>query len=270
MIRLPLVVVRGGGDLASGVIHRLHRCGFPVFILECEQPSAIRRHVSFCEAVYAESMTIEGVTCERVYNVVQGYEVLKKGNIPLLIDPKGNKIQEIQPEIVVDAILAKKNLGTHKDMAPIVIGLGPGFIAKDDVDVVVETKRGHTLGRYYLEGSAIANTGIPGKINGYGKERVLHAPVGGCMREIAHIGDVVEKGQCIAYIGDCEIKATLTGVLRGILKTGYNVPKGMKMADIDPRLEEVENCDTISDKARCISGGVLEAILSLLQGRSSL
>lgn len=267
MIRLPMVVVRGGGDLASGVIYKLHQCGFPVFILECEQPSAIRRRVSFCEAVYTNTTTVEKLTCERVFNIMQGYEVLKKGNIPLLVDPKGDSIQELQPTVVVDAILAKRNIGTNIDMADVVIGLGPGFTAGKDVDMVVETKRGHRLGSIYITGSAIANTGVPGVIEGYGKERVIHAPAFGVMKEVAHIGDIVEQGQCIAYIEDCEVQATITGVLRGILRTGYVVSKGMKMADIDPRKEEVENCNTISEKARCIAGGVVEAILYHLNKR---
>ena len=257
------VVVRGGGDLATGVIHKLYQCGFEVIILECAQPTAIRRYVSFSDAVYHKQCTVEEITCEYVSCIEDVPHVLEKHHIPLLVDALGNSIKQLQPDVVVDAIIAKKNVGTYKDMANIVIALGPGFEAGKDVHAVIETKRGHRLGRIYYKGCAAENTGIPGKINGYGKERVIHAPADGMMKACASIGEVVQQGQCIAKLDHVEVYATITGVLRGILPDGFQVWKGLKMADIDPREDQVDNCTTISDKARCIAGGVLEAILHL-------
>lgn len=256
------VVVRGGGDLASGVIHRLHRCGYRVLILECEKPSAIRRMVSFCEAVYDGEAFVEGVLCRRIEKLSQCDEVWTAGEIPLLVDTKGECLKSWRPQALVDAILAKKNLGTARGMAEITIGLGPGFCAGYDVDYVVETKRGHNLGRPIEEGCAAANTGIPGIVGGFGKERVIHAPCAGILTSTAQIADIVEQGQEIAYIGDTRVRASLTGVLRGMIRDGYEVYEGMKIADIDPRKDEKENCYAISDKARCIAGGVVEILLS--------
>lgn len=259
------IVVRGGGDLATGTIYKLWKSGFKVLVLECQYPSAIRRRVAFSEAVYSGSQTVEDATCRLVDDLREAQKVICKGDIPLIVDPKGEMISECRPAVVVDAILAKKNLGTKKDMAPKTIALGPGFEAGKDVDYVIETKRGHRLGRIITEGCAIPNTGVPGMIAGYGKERVIHSPAKGIFHEIRHIGDEVKKGEIIGtitYENVCvEVTASLTGVLRGIIRGGYPVTEGFKIADIDPRLEEKENCDTISDKARCIAGGVLEAVL---------
>ena len=179
-----------------------------------------------------------------------------------MIDPKGEMIKQLHPIAVVDAILAKKNLGTTRDMAPITIALGPGFTAGEDVDVVIETMRGHRLGRIIKEGSAIPNTGIPGVIKGFGKERVIHSPAAGIMHNRSRIGDIVEKDQIIAMVDEMPVYASLTGVLRGIIRDGYKVPKGMKLADIDPRKEQKKNCNTISDKARCIAGSVVEVLMA--------
>ena len=262
-----LIIVRGGGDLATGTIYKLHQCGFPVLVLETEKPSAIRRNVAFCEAVYQGSQTVEGTTCTLAHSPEEAVHCLRAGRLPMLIDPAGDCISEFQPLAVVDAILAKENLGTRRDMAPITVGLGPGFEAGADVDAVVETKRGHNLGRVLYSGSAAPNTGIPGIIGGYGKERVIHSPAAGILRNLARITDTVTKGQTIALVetaeGQVPVQATLTGLLRGLLRDGYPVPKGFKIADIDPRMEQYGNCFTISDKARCIAGGVLEAILHL-------
>ena len=181
--------------------------------------------------------------------------------MPVVEDPDGLWIDKLKPQIVVDAILAKKNMGTYKDMAPLVIGLGPGFTAGDDVHVVVETMRGHQLGRIITKGMAIPNTGIPGVIAGVGKERVIHSPAAGKMRNVAQITDIVKKGDIIAYIDDTPVYASLDGVLRGLLRDGFDIPKGFKIADIDPRISEQGNCFTISDKARTIAGGVLQAVL---------
>ena len=257
------IVVRGGGDLASGTVYKLFQCGFEVIILECEKPTSIRRYVSFSEAIYQGKTRVENVECELANTIDEIEEIIHNKKVTILVDPFGASLEALHPDVVVDAILAKKNLGTHMQMANIVIALGPGFEAGKDVHAVIETKRGHSLGRIYYEGQAIANTGVPGIIGGYGKERVIHAPCDGVLQCMANIGDIVEKGQCIAIINNEEVYATITGVLRGILPDGFNVWKGLKMADIDPRKEQVENCATISDKARCIAGGVLEAILHL-------
>ena len=260
------VIVRGGGDLASGVIHRLHRCGYRVLILECEKPSAIRRKVAFCEAVYDKTAEVEGVLCRQANALEECDKIWQAGEIPLIVDPDGTCIGTLHEQgkvaALIDAILAKKNLGTAKEMAPLTIGLGPGFTAGLDVDYVVETMRGHDLARIITEGCAIPNTGIPGMVGGVSKERVIHSPGTGMIRGIAHIADIVEKGQILAYVGDVPVEASITGVLRGIIKDGYYVLAGMKIADIDPRKEEKKNCFTISDKARCIAGSVVEILLS--------
>ena len=235
-----------------------------VLILEIDNPSAIRRKVAFCDAVFDKVAQVEDMTCVLAESKEELKDIWEKNQIPLMIDPEGRMIEELTPIAVIDGILAKKNLGTKRDMAPITIGLGPGFSAPEDVCAVIETKRGHRLGRVIYEGSAIANTGIPGIIGGYGKERVIHAPVSGKIKNIHEIGDLVEKGEVIAKIGDTPVLASLTGVLRGIIKDGYPVTKGLKIADIDPRKEEQKNCYTISDKARCVGGGALEALMHLL------
>ena len=262
-----LIVVRGGGDLATGTIYKLHQCGFPVLVLETEKPSAIRRNVAFSEAVYQGTQTVEGTTCTLAASVEEAAALLNAGKLTMLNDPEGESIFHFQPLAVVDAILAKKNLGTRRDMAPITVALGPGFTAGADVDAVVETKRGHNLGKVLYSGAAAPNTGIPGIIGGYGKERVIHSPASGILRNVARITDTVTQGQTIALVeteaGEVPVQATLTGLLRGLIRDGYPVTKGFKIADIDPRLEEYNNCFTISDKARCIAGGVLEAILHL-------
>lgn len=262
-----LIVVRGGGDLATGTIHKLHQCGFPVLILETENPSAIRRNVAFCEAVYAGTQTVEGLTCTLANDLDEAISLLRARELPLLVDPQGACIARLRPLAVVDAILAKRNLGTHMGMAPITVALGPGFTAGEDVRAVVETKRGHNLGRVIYRGMAAANTGTPGVIAGYGKERVIHSPAGGVLRNVRAITDVVKKGDVIARIetrlSSVPVLATIDGLLRGLIRDGYPVTEGFKIADIDPRIEEYDNCFTISDKARCIAGGVLEAILHL-------
>ena len=256
-----MIIVRGGGDLATGTIYKLHQCGYNVLILETARPTAIRREVSFCEAVYDGSYQVEDVICRRVDTKEQCERAWEKREVPLMIDPKGAMIKEMRPEAVVDAILAKKNLGTTKNMAGLTIALGPGFRAGEDVDYVIETKRGHRLGRVIEQGSAIANTGIPGMIGGFGAERVIHAPAAGMIHVLSPIGSIVEKGQTIATIGEVSVYATLDGVLRGMIRDGFAVEKGLKIADIDPRIQEKENCTTISDKARCIAGGVLEVLV---------
>ena len=260
-----LIIVRGGGDLATGTIYKLKKSGFPVLILEVPNPSAIRRNVAFCEAVYQGTQTVEDMTCYLVESVEQAEQFIHEGKLCVLVDPMGESIARLKPLAVIDAILAKKNLGTNRNMAPITLALGPGFVAGEDVDAVIETKRGHNLGRVLWEGAAAPNTGIPGVIGGYGKERVIHCPAKGILRNVKKITDTVSRGEVIAVVeteeGNVPVKATLDGILRGLIRDGYPVHVGFKMADIDPRAEEYENCFTISDKARCIAGGVLEALL---------
>ena len=256
-----LVIVRGGGDLATGTIHCLHQCGFKVLVLEIGQPTTIRRQAAFSEAMYHGETVVEGVHARRVTDQDQIMQCFEAGIVPIAEDTRGQWIKALGPDVVVDAIIAKKNLGTRIEMAPLVIGLGPGFVAGADVHVVIETMRGHNLGRILTTGSALPNTGIPGVVAGFSKERVIHSPVAGVMHHVAAIGDVVKKGDTIAYVGQTPVYATLDGVLRGLLNDGLSVPEGFKIADIDPRLSEQQNCVTISDKARTIAGGVLQAIL---------
>lgn len=281
MKKKDLIVVRGAGDLATGTIHRLKKAGFRLLVLEAEHPAAIRRQVALSEAVYAGSARVEDVEAVRMdvdlaekknrkELLEQEMErIWKKDGVPVLVDPAGLSIAALRPAVVVDAILAKKNLGTTKEMAPLVIALGPGFTAGEDVDVVIETKRGHNLGRVIRSGSAVPNTGIPGIIGGYGKERVMHAQAEGILRSVASIGDIVEARAVIAEIetenGTVPVEASLSGLLRGLIRDGYPVTKGFKIADIDPRKEELQNCFTISDKARCIAGSVLEVICGELE-----
>ena len=281
MKKKDLIVVRGAGDLATGTIHRLKKAGFRLLVLEAEHPAAIRRQVALSEAVYAGSARVEDVEAVRMdvdlaekknrkELLEQEMErIWKKDGVPVLVDPAGLSIAALRPAVVVDAILAKKNLGTTKEMAPLVIALGPGFTAGEDVDVVIETKRGHNLGRLIRSGSAVPNTGIPGIIGGYGKERVMHAQAEGILRNAASIGDIVEARAVIAEIetenGTVPVEASLSGLLRGLIRDGYPVTKGFKIADIDPRKEELQNCFTISDKARCIAGSVLEVICGELE-----
>lgn len=281
MKKKDLIVVRGAGDLATGTIHRLKKAGFRLLVLEAEHPAAIRRQVALSEAVYAGSARVEDVEAVRMdvdlaekknrkELLEQEMErIWKKDGVPVLVDPAGLSIAALRSAVVVDAILAKKNLGTTKEMAPLVIALGPGFTAGEDVDVVIETKRGHNLGRVIRSGSAVPNTGIPGIIGGYGKERVMHAQAEGILRNAASIGDIVEARAVIAEIetenGTVPVEASLSGLLRGLIRDGYPVTKGFKIADIDPRKEELQNCFTISDKARCIAGSVLEVICGELE-----
>lgn len=281
MKKKDLIVVRGAGDLATGTIHRLKKAGFRLLVLEAEHPAAIRRQVALSEAVYAGSARVEDVEAVRMDVDLaekknrkelleqEMEQIWKKDGVPVLVDPAGLSIAALRPAVVVDAILAKKNLGTTKEMAPLVIALGPGFTAGEDVDVVIETKRGHNLGRVIRSGSAVPNTGIPGIIGGYGKERVMHAQAEGILRNVASIGDIVEARAVIAEIetenGTVPVEASPSGLLRGLIRDGYPVTKGFKIADIDPRKEELQNCFTISDKARCIAGSVLEVICGELE-----
>lgn len=258
-----IVLIRGGGDLATGVIQSFVRAGCSVLILETDRPTSIRRTVSLSEAVYNRQVTVEDITSIRVETLSQMHAAWEGGNVPLAIDPKGKWIQEVKPLAVIDAIIAKKNLGTHRAMAPITIGVGPGFCAGEDVDIVVESNRGHQLGRLILEGCALANTGVPGAVKGYTKERVIYSVAEGIFTSTLEIGATVQKGDVVGEVSGSQIYAEIDGLLRGILRSGMRVPIGFKVGDIDPRLEEYENCFTISDKARSIGNACLNAFLLL-------
>lgn len=255
-----IVVIRSGGDIGTAVAHKLFRSGFKVLILETNMPLAIRRRVAFCEAVYDGEASVEGIKCKRINNVSELKNVFEEGAIPLMVDELGSVISEIKAEIVVDAILAKRNINTSINMAPLTIGLGPGFKAGVDVKVVIETNRGHDLGRLIYKGEAEKNTGIPGVIAGYGKERVLRAPCDGLVKVVKGIGELTCVGDTILVVGGEEVRTVLSGVVRGCIREGIMAEKGLKIGDVDPR-GNVNNCFTMSDKARCIAGGVLEAIL---------
>ena len=291
MITDQLVIVRGGGDIATGTIWALRRAGFPVLILESERPSAIRRTVALSEAVYEGEASVEDLTVRLAQNLDEAQYLLFQDGIAMMVDPEGRAIREIVSgdekysewdtglttlegggrhlflTAVVDAILAKRNLGTTKDMAPFVIALGPGFTAGADCDAVIETMRGHSLARPIMDGAALPNTGTPGLIGGHAKDRVIHSPAAGVVRPKAQIAQIVEKDQVIAEIEtedgaqQVPVRAPFTGLLRGMLRDGFRVPEGFKMADIDPRAEEHDNCFTISDKARAIGGMVVTELV---------
>ena len=255
-----LILIRGAGDLASGIALRLFRSGISVVMTDLPHPTSIRRTVSFSEAIVKGETTVEDVTAKRAESAAEALKLLNDGVIPVLADPECACRAELKPHVVVDAILAKRNLGTKITDAPIVIGVGPGFTAGEDCHAVVETMRGHTLGRAIYEGSALPNTNIPGLIGGFAGERVLRAPADGAFRTVSSIGDLVNEGDTVGYVGDAPMKCTISGVLRGLIADGTMVHKGMKSGDVDPR-GDVSYCQTASDKALAIGGGVLEAIL---------
>ncbi len=257
-----LVVVRGGGDLASGTVGRLVNCGFRVVVLETAQPTVIRRTVAFAQAVFDGSAEVEGQRAVKAQSVSACRSILGEHYIPVLVDPDCSCLSELRPLALVDAILAKRNVGTSKDMARIVVGLGPGFFAGRDVHAVVETNRGHNLGRVFYDGAAEPNTGTPGSIAGYTSERIVRSPAEGVIVTAADIGDHVTQGQELAHVAGVPVYAPLTGVLRGMIQSGIVVGAGMKIGDVDPR-DKREYCYTVSEKARAIGGGVLEAIMHL-------
>ncbi len=270
-----LVLVKGGGDLATGVAHRLHRAGFPVVITEIENPTMVRRTVSFAECLYASEWKVEGITSIKAdgetpeEKAENARAILDTSSIPVMVDPQAEVIAHLRPAVVVDAILAKRNLGTRIDDAEVVVGLGPGFTAGMDCHAVVETSRGHDLGRVILEGAAKPDTGVPGPIGGYTTERLLRAPQAGAFTSIAGIGDVVHAGEAVAHVDGAEVRSAIDGVLRGLLRDGIEVSTGFKVGDVDPRAEPA-HCHTISDKSRAIGGGALEAIMMFLFGVSAM
>jgi len=261
-----LIVIRGGGDLASGVAVRLFRAGFSVMILEVDHPTVIRLPVSFARAVYEGKAIVEEIEAVLIPSWEKAKDTIKQGKIPVLIDPKGSCIKKLSPIVLVDAILAKRNLGTKIDQAPLVIGLGPGFTAGEDVDVVIETERGHNLGRVLYQGQAAPDTGIPGEVGGESKRRLLRAPTDGKIKPLHKIGDLVKAGEVIAEVEGVPLKAEISGILRGLIYPQSWVTRGMKIGDIDPRGIR-EYCFTVSDKARSLGGAVLEAICAYLNKR---
>lgn len=257
-----LAIVRGAGDIASAIALRLHRSGISVAMTEIEQPLTVRRTVAFSEAVRLGCAQVEDITAVYAHSVSQAKELLSSGGvIPVLVDPECVSLS-LEPDVLVDAILAKRNLGTAINMAPVVVGVGPGFTAGVDCHAVVETMRGHTLGRAYYKGSALPNTAVPGLIGGFAGERVLRASGSGVFQCVSKIGDRVEAGQIVAYTGGVPVRAMLTGVLRGLIADGVVVSEGMKCGDVDPR-GDAGYCHLVSDKGLAVAGGVLEAILHL-------
>jgi len=258
-----LIFIRGGGDLATGVAVRLFQAGFSVMILEVDHPTVIRLPVSFARAVYEGKAIVEEIEAVLIPSWEKAKETIKQGKIPVLVDPACYCIENISPAVLVDAILAKRNLGTRINQAPLVIGLGPGFTAGEDVDVVVETMRGHNLGRVYYQGQTAPDTGVPGEVGGESKRRLLRAPAEGKIIPLHKIGDLVKAGEVIAEVEGVPLKAEISGVLRGLIYPKSSVTKGMKVGDIDPRGIR-DYCFTISDKARSIGGAVLEAICACM------
>ena len=260
------VLIRGAGDIASGIALRLWRAGFRVVMTDLPQPTAIRRTVCFSEAIVHGEACVEGITARLAVNAAQVEVIWQAGEIPVLADPEMKCREWLHPDVQVDAILAKRNLGTKITDAPVVIGVGPGFIAGEDCHAVVETMRGHTIGRVYYQGSALPNTNVPGLIGGFAGERVLRAPCDGIFHPLLDIGAVVKSGDVAAMVGEIPLRCTINGVLRGILPDETPVHRGMKAGDVDPRCK-VEYCYSVSDKALSVGGGVLEAILCQSQCR---
>lgn len=257
-----LIIIRGAGDLATGIALRLYRAKMNIIMTDLPVPTSIRRTVCFSEAIRNGEVAVEGIKGRLAETPEQALALTKDGFVAVMADPEGKCIEALRPDAVVDAILAKRNLGTKITDAPVVIGVGPGFTAKADCHAAVETMRGHYLGRVLYEGSPIPNTNVPGLIGGYAGERVLRAPADGTFTSALKIGDRVEAGDVAGYVAGEPMKCTISGILRGLLADGVPVTKGMKSGDVDPRCE-IDHCYCASDKALSIGGGVLEAILSL-------
>ena len=260
-----VILIRGAGEMATGVAHRLASCRFKVFMTEVSNPQAVRREATFSEVIFDREKGVEGITAKLVESPDHISEAWKDKKIPILIDPDAKVKDLLKPDVLIDATLAKKNLGTKMTDAPLVIGLGPGFYAGRDVHLVIETNRGHNLGRIISNGEAEPNTGIPGSIDGYAEERVIRAPKDGKFKALTKIGEGVLADAKVGMIGDVEVRSRIAGVVRGLLRDGTEVWKGMKLGDVDPRGIK-GHCYTISDKARTISGGVLQVILEHFNG----
>ena len=256
-----LIVIKGGGDLASGVAYRLKRAGFPLLMTELAAPLMVRRTVCFGEAVYAGEVEVEGITAKSVEGVDVAHALAESDLIPVLVDPHGTAVEELAPRVLIDAVMAKRNTGTTLADAPLVVALGPGFYAGKDCHALIETMRGHRLGRVIYSGPTAPDTGTPGLVSGRGVDRVLRAPADGYVEGSSQIGDRLEEGQQIATIAGHPLYAPFAGILRGLIHPSVKVKKGLKIGDLDPR-GIVDHCFTISDKALSIGGGVLEAVLA--------
>ena len=255
-----IVVIKGSGEMATGVAHRLYMANIRrILMTDIPEPTSVRRTVAFSEAVYDGKATVEGVTAVLIEDPEEAPQIWEKGQIAVMVDPEWTVLKTLRPDVVVDAIMAKRNSRTLKREAPLVIGIGPGFTASENVHIAVESNRGHDLGRVILEGSTEPPTGIPGSTMGYTTERVLRAPRQGMLRHVKKLGDEVKKGDVVLYVGEEAVKAPLDGILRGLIRE-MEVPKGKKIGDVDPRGNK-EYCFTITEKARAIGGGVLEAIM---------
>lgn len=264
------IIVRGGGDLATGVIQKLCHAGFKVLVLEVATPLAIRRTVALCTAVNEQKYQVEDIVAVHIDTIEECETCWDNNEVPILVDPSGRSIEQLQPVAVIDAILAKKNLGTSSAMAPIVVAMGPGFSAPEDCHCVIETMRGHQLGRLIFSGATLPNTGIPGEIGGKSAERVVHSPDSGIVKHYRAIGDIVEKNDLLFYVGETPVYSPLSGVLRGLISNGLEISKGLKCADVDPRDASVVDCFTISDKARALGGAVLDALFYLANQQDSM
>ncbi len=262
MVAFPdtLILLKGAGDLGTGVAYRLHRAGFPVLVTELAEPRVIRRTVAFASAVYDGSLTVEGVTARRADSFEGARALLEAGIVPVLVDPETRAREFFSPRVLVDAVMAKRNTGTRLTDAPFVLALGPGFTPGVDCHAVIETQRGHDLGRVLWNRAAAPDTGIPGEIGGKAAERVLRAPRAGIVKGDLQIGDRVTRGAVIAHVGEAEVCAPFDGILRGLMRDGLAVHAGAKIGDVDPRAAR-EHCFSISDKALAIGGGALEAVL---------
>jgi xanthine dehydrogenase accessory factor len=254
------LVIRGAGDLATGVAHRLHRCGYRFLMTELARPTVIRRTVAFAQAVYDGGHRVEGVEARKADP--DSYEqVLAENRIPVIPEADPDWLDSLRPRAFIEATLSKRNTGLSRKEGRVTVALGPGYSAGHEADAVVETARGHFLGRLILEGPAIPNSGRPGLIGGYGLERLIKAPEAGTVRFHRHIGQLVKAGEILGRVGPADIVAAIDGVLRGALINGLSVPAGFKIGDIDPRPEAVDFIHSPSDKARAVAGGVLEALL---------
>lgn len=259
-----LVLLKGAGDLGTGVAWRLQRVGFPVVITELAQPLVVRRTVAFASAVYERAITVEGITARRIDSIERVKQLLQDGIIPVLVDPETRAREMLKPLILIDAVMAKRNTGTRLDDAPFVLALGPGFTPNVDCHAVIETQRGHNLGRVWWQRAAEPNSGEPGESGGKRAERLLRAPCDGMVKKRLEIGDAARQGEVIAWVNGLEVLAPFDGILRGLVHDGIPVTAGMKIGDVDARANR-ENCFTISDKALAIGGGALEAILSWMR-----
>lgn len=263
-----LAVVRGAGDLATGVIQKLYRAGFKVLALETSQPTTIRRTVALSSAVLDKSAKVEDLYAFKADSLEDCQKIWDSSGIPVLVDPQACCLNKISPLIMVDAIIAKKNLGTHKNMAPITIAIGPGFYAPEDVDAIVESCRGHELGSLIEKGSALPNTGIPGRLGGKSVERVIYAPCGGPIKHFQKIGDILKADEIIMQAGSTFIRSPFAGILRGLISDKIIVSQGLKIADVDPRPASEVDYLSISDKARSLGGAVLEGVFYLARKKN--